>query len=145
MAESFRIIHNGALRKEKDFSFHDSKPAYFEQFSEKQAVLRLYFDHMLAVFRFDGVCSISIDTDTVDNWAGEGYCCRIQHSNLIKFNAGDYTTTCQSAVLEKLVDFNAYVHLDADALSRRSDSEKDKLSAASCRRQYRRHVGAGRV
>ena len=114
--EAYEVIENGQLLKEKDFFFHDSKPVYFEQISGKKAVLKLYYDNLLAVFRFDNINSICIDTDQDSNWAEEGYCHRRQGSKAVKFNAGDYTITCDQAALEKLVDFNEYALPAPDAI-----------------------------
>lgn len=114
--EAYEIIENGQLLKEKEFFFHDSKPVYFKQTSGKQAVLKLYYDNLLAVFRFDNVNGIRIDTDTDSNWVEEGYCYRMQGLKNLKFNAGDYTITCDHAALEKLVDFNEYALPDPEAI-----------------------------
>lgn len=94
--EIIGLIENGELLNKTNFGFHDSKPVYFEQISDQQAVLKLNYNHLLAIFRFKNVESIDIHTDPVTNWVGDAYCYRLQNSKFIVFNAGDYTFTSET-------------------------------------------------
>lgn len=99
--EFISLIENGELINEKGFEFHDSKPVYF-QHTDTEAILKLSNYDLLAVFRFQGLYSIEIDTDPVSNWVIDFYCYRIKETGKLKFSAGDYYIICDRIILDEL-------------------------------------------
>lgn len=106
--EAIALIENGDLINKADFGFHDSKPVGFELISDKQAVLKLYYDNLLAVLRFENIAYIEINTDPEMDWISDFYCYKIKDSDLVTFDIEYYRIICKKVVLEKIVDFDKY-------------------------------------
>lgn len=105
--EAIALIENGNLINEMGFEFHDSKPLKFELISDKQAKLKLQFNNLLAIFRFDNIGRIKIDTEPEIDWISDFCCYKSENSEFIIFDIEFYYIVCRKVVLEKLVDFNA--------------------------------------
>ncbi len=100
--EMVSLIENGELMEKEGFQFYDGKPVYF-QHTKDEAVLKISYDDLLAVFRFQGVCSIEINTDPVANWITDRVCCYFpKGDNRLTFAAGDYKIICEKIILEEL-------------------------------------------
>ena len=113
--EAIALIENGDMINKTDFGFHDSKPVGFELISDKQAVLKLNYDNLLAVLRFENIAYIEIATDPETDWISDFYCYKVKDSDLVTFDIEYYRIICRKVVLEKIVDFNKYKDPTPDA------------------------------
>lgn len=98
--EVVSIIENGNLLDEHDFYFHDSRPVYFEQKSDKEAILKLEYNREIATLHFLDLEYIEIITHPDNNWVGDYYCYRSKGSKYINFNVGEYSIRCAKIILE---------------------------------------------
>ena len=84
------------------FSFHDSKPVWFEH-NEKTARLKLKYDGMIATLLFEGIVDIHVDGDPLTDWIIDFYCYPCFHNKeLLKFDVGFYVITCSEILVEKI-------------------------------------------
>jgi hypothetical protein len=98
--EQIQLI-NG-YEKLNDFGFHDSKPVWFEH-TEQNARLKLKYDGITAVFLFEGIEYVYIDSDPLTNWIGDFYCYRYFHDReLIMFDVGFYKIVCSTISVENI-------------------------------------------
>ncbi len=85
-----------------DFSFHDSKPVWFEN-TEQIARLKLRYDGVVVTFLFEDVVDIHVDGDPGTNWILDFYCYPCFHNkDLVKFDVGYYKIICSSISVEKV-------------------------------------------
>lgn len=101
--ETIALIKNGDLIDKTGFRFHDSKPVGFELTSDNKAVLKLQYDKLLAVFRFENIAGIKISTDPEADWVSDFYCYKDMDSESMTFDIEYYRIICEKIVLEKIV------------------------------------------
>lgn len=99
--EIVSLIENGELMDEKSFQFHDSEAVYF-QHTKTEAILKLAYDDFLAVFAFQDVCSIEIDTDPLVDRVLDFHCYRDRRTGNLDFEAGGYHIICKGIVLQRI-------------------------------------------
>lgn len=98
--DDISAIQNGQLMNENGFCFHDSQAVYFELQSDRQAILKLQNDGLIAKIRFDNIDGIEINTHPVTDWIFDGYCYKLRDSNFLKFHVDGYTITCEHVILD---------------------------------------------
>lgn len=103
-AEAVSLIENGEWIEREHFNFYDSKPVYF-QHTNTEAILKLSYDPLLAVFRFEHIYDIKIYTEPINNWVDYFHCYRAKAAaGYIDFSIGDYQIRCDRVILESLTE-----------------------------------------
>lgn len=83
----------------EDFSFHDSKPVWFEQ-TDQTARLKLQYGEMTVTFRFEEIEDFQAEGDPLTNWIMDFYCYPCFRRKVLTFDVGYYRIICKRVSVE---------------------------------------------
>ena len=94
-----QVSHIQGYEQLDEFSFHDSKPVWFEQ-TDHTAKLKLQYGEMTVTFRFDEIVDFRAEGDPLANWITDFYCYPSFRRKLLTFDVGFYRIVCSQISVE---------------------------------------------